>query len=61
MAKSLSLKECMTPTQRTSLGNLPTYHKHCMDKCGVARPGKTRRDRLKRLGLGKIVMHQQSR
>jgi hypothetical protein len=44
------LKEFMTPVQRAQLGNLPTTHANCIDKCGVARPGKTARERAKRLG-----------
>lgn len=44
-----TLKHYMTPGQREALGSLPTYHRHCLDKTGVARPGKTRRDRAKKL------------
>lgn len=41
----MSLKDYMKPKHREALGDLPTYHCHCIDKCGVARPGKTARDR----------------
>lgn len=46
--KNLTLKDCMSSSQRNSLGNLPTTHQNCIEKCGVARPGKTRRDRIKK-------------
>jgi hypothetical protein len=38
----------MTEDQRKKLGKLPTLHTNCIKWCGVARPGKTLRDRLKR-------------
>ncbi len=44
------LKEYMTTRQRQQLGQLPTTHLNCMDACGVARPGKTARDRAKNGG-----------
>lgn len=44
-----SLKNHMTPTQRASMGNSPTWHSICFEKTGVCRPGKTRRDRAKKL------------
>jgi hypothetical protein len=40
----LSLKDCMTRKQWEALGDLPTTHQNCIEKCGVARPGKTYRD-----------------
>lgn len=43
-----ALKENMTHEQRSKLGMLPTYHVNCIEHCGVARPGKTRRDKRKR-------------
>jgi len=43
-----TLKDYMTPTQREKLKNLPTWHSICTEKTGVARPGKTARDRAKR-------------
>lgn len=42
------LKEYMSQAQRQAMGDLPTTHENCLDKCKVARPGKTRRDRAKR-------------
>lgn len=49
MSKSnLSLKECMSNEQRTKLGNQPTTHQNCIEATGVARPGKTKRDNLKK-------------
>ena len=46
--KHPTLKECMTPSQRAELGDKPTWHSTCMDLFGVARPGKTERDRRKK-------------
>lgn len=43
--KKSSLKECMKKSHRDALGNLPTTHQNCIEKTGVARPGKTARDR----------------
>ena len=45
--KGLTLKEAMKPAQRAAMGTLPTTHKNCIAKTGVARPGKTARDRAK--------------
>lgn len=39
------LKEFMSAANRDKLGNLPTTHQNCRDKCGVSRPGKTAKDR----------------
>lgn len=41
------LKVNMTKKQRDQLGSLPTTHRNCLEKCGVSRPGKTKRDRAK--------------
>lgn len=46
--KSGSLKDHMSSANRKALGDLPTTHENCLDKCGVARPGKTARDRANR-------------
>lgn len=43
-----SLKNFMSATQRAQLGDQPTTHRNCIDACGVARPGKTKRDRVKK-------------
>ena len=40
-----TLKQYMTRDQRNKLGDLPTTHRNCLDLFGVARPGKTARDR----------------
>ena len=44
----MSLRKYMTKDQLAKLGNLPTTHQNCIEKCGVARPGKTKRDRAKK-------------
>lgn len=46
--KQSALKEYMSSSQRSALGNLPTTHENCMKHCKVARPGKTARDKAKR-------------
>jgi hypothetical protein len=48
--KNNSLKNYMSSQQRNALGDLPTTHRNCIEKCGVARPGKTRRDRAAKGG-----------
>lgn len=45
--KDSVLKKHMSSKQRSALGNLPTTHENCIAKCGVARPGKTARERAK--------------
>ena len=47
-ARNKSLKDFMTPKQRKAMTGLPTYHDNCLRKTGVARPGKTARDRAKK-------------
>ena len=42
------LKQYMSAANREKLGSLPTTHRNCIDKCGVARPGKTAKERAKR-------------
>ena len=58
MSKRKTLFDYMTPTQQhamsyvNSKGELvrhPTLHSTCMEKTGVSRPGKTARDRAKKL------------
>lgn len=47
-----SLKNFMKPSVRNALGDQPTTHRNCMDVTGgIARPGKTARDRAN----GKVV------
>jgi len=48
MKERKTLKDFMTPSQRAALGDKPTWHKHCVEKTGVARPGKTARERAKK-------------
>jgi hypothetical protein len=44
-----SLKVFMSEANRKALGSFPTYHLNCILLCnGVARPGKTAKDRSKR-------------
>jgi len=43
-----SLKNFMSAQQKASLGNLPTFHTNCIEKTGVARPGKTNKDRFRK-------------
>jgi hypothetical protein len=47
---ALQRKDYMTPTQKTAMGNLPRTHQNCIEKTGVARPGKTAKDRAGRTG-----------
>ena len=45
--KESTLKKFMKSSHRNALGDQPTTHRNCIDACGVARPGKTARDRAK--------------
>ncbi len=45
MSKLSTLKKFMSQSDRNALGNLPTTHQNCIEKTGVARPGKTARDK----------------
>jgi len=45
------LRKYMKPSDRAKLGNLPTTHANCLNLIGVARPGKTAKDRAKRGGV----------
>ena len=58
MSKRKTLFDYMTPAQQQAMSQvnskgererLPTLHSTCMEKTGVSRPGKTARDRAKRL------------
>jgi hypothetical protein len=42
-----SLKMFMTAKDREALGVRPTWHSTCIELCGVARPGKTAKERAK--------------
>ena len=48
-AGNKSLKDFMTPKQLKAMKGLPTYHSNCLEKTGVARPGKTARDLAKKV------------
>jgi len=45
--RSKTLKDFMSKKQLEAMKGLPTYHSNCLQKTGVARPGKTARDRAK--------------
>jgi len=58
MPKRKTLFDYMTPAQQKAMSQvnskggrerLPTLHSTCMEKTGVSRPGKTARDRAKKL------------
>jgi hypothetical protein len=38
----------MSAGQKAKMGKLPRTHQNCLDKTGVARPGKTAKDRANR-------------
>ena len=48
-----TLLDYMSPAQKSAMyingRQLPTWHSICMEKTGVARPGKTARDRANRM------------
>jgi len=49
--KSMLLKDYMKPSDLKKFkhaGDPPTYHSNCIALTGVARPGKTARDRARR-------------
>lgn len=50
MKQRKTLKDYMTKTQRDKLGDRPTWHMYCIKHTGVARPGKTARERAKKNG-----------
>ncbi len=43
----------MTPRQAEMMGDLPRTHENCRAKTGVARPGKTAKDRALRAGANR--------
>ena len=53
MSKKRLLLDYMTPAQQQAMyvngKQLPTWHSICMERTGVSRPGKTARDRAKKL------------
>lgn len=42
---SKNREDFMTEAQKRAMGSLPRTHRNCLDKTGVARPGKTAKDR----------------
>jgi hypothetical protein len=44
-ARNRSLRDFMSQKQLKAMKRLPTYHDNCLRLTGVARPGKTARDR----------------
>jgi len=42
--------EYMTNAQKRAMGVLPRTHDNCLAKTGVARPGKTAKDRALKFG-----------
>jgi hypothetical protein len=42
--------EFMTASQTKAMGKLPRTHQNCLEKTGVARPGKTAKERARRGG-----------
>jgi hypothetical protein len=44
MSKIKERKEYMTAYQAKKLENLPRTHRNCLNRTGVARPGKTAQD-----------------
>ena len=58
--KVSTLKQFMKPGIRHTLGDLPTTHLNCIEATGgkgvgVARPGKTARDKANGLVIGRNV------
>ena len=53
MSKRKTLFDYMSPAQKSAMyingKQLPTWHSICTEKTGVARPGKTARDRANRM------------
>ena len=53
MPKRKTLFDYMSPAQKSAMyingKQLPTWHSICTEKTGVARPGKTARDRANRI------------
>ncbi len=58
MSKRKTLFDYMSPAQQKAMSQvnskgererLPTLHSTCMEKTGVSRPGKTARDRAKKM------------
>lgn len=48
MSNKKDRKDYMTETQKAAMGTLARTHQNCIEKTGVARPGKTAKDRANR-------------
>ena len=58
--KVSTLKHFMKPSTRNTLGDRPTTHQNCIEATGgkgvgVARPGKTKRDKANGLVIGRNI------
>ena len=47
-ARNKTLRDFMSKKQFEAMKGLPTFHCNCVRQTGVARPGKTARDRARR-------------
>ena len=47
--RNKGLRDFMTAKQLKDMKGLPTWHSNCLEKTGVARPGKTARDGSRRV------------
>ena len=47
--RNKGLRDFMTAKQLKAMKGLPTWHSICLKMTGVARPGKTARDRARRI------------
>ena len=48
MAKANDRAFYMTPSQKDAMGKLPRTHVNCIEKTGVARPGKSKQDNARK-------------
>lgn len=46
--RNSTLKDHMSSKDRQAMGKYPTWHSNCIAATGVARPGKTNRDKARR-------------
>lgn len=54
--KQSTLKKFMKASVRAALGDQPTTHRNCIDVTGgIARPGKTARDRANGMTIGRNI------
>jgi hypothetical protein len=45
------LRDFMSQKQLKAMKGLPTYHDNCLRLTGIARPGKTARDRARKVSV----------